>query len=78
MEKYEIVKYSSDFSKRIDELSKVIKPVEIQRSIEKLEKVMLEDDFWQDSSSATKTINECNAQKEKLAAFNNLKKLSED
>lgn len=78
MEKYEIVKYSGDFSKRIDELSKVIKPVEIQRTIEKLEKVMLEDDFWQDSSSATKTINECNAQKEKLAAFNNLKKLSED
>ena len=78
MEKYEIVKYSSDFSKRIDELSKVIKPVEIQKAIEKLEKVMLEDDFWQDSSFATKTINECNAQKEKLAAFNNLKKLSED
>ena len=78
MEKYEIVKYSSDFSKRINELSKVIKPVEIQKAIEKLEKVMLEDDFWQDSSFATKTINECNAQKEKLAAFNNLKKLSED
>ncbi len=78
MEKYEIVKYNNDFTNRISELEIVIKPVELENLINDLENQMSSDNFWNDSNTATKIINESNNYKNKLASFLELKKLVEE
>lgn len=72
MEKYEIVKYNNDFKMRIDQLSQVIKPTELNNLIHKLEQKMSQDDFWNDSNKASNIINESNSLKTKLTSFNEL------
>ena len=78
MEKYEIVKYNNDFTNRISELEIVIKPVELENLINDLENQMSSDNFWNDSNTATKIINESNNYKNKLASFLELKNLVEE
>lgn len=78
MEKYEIVKYNNDFTNRISELEIVIKPVELENLINDLENQMSSDNFWNDSNTATKIINESNNYKNKLVNFLELKNLVEE
>ena len=78
MEKYEIVKYNNDFTNRISELEIVIKPVELENLINDLENQMSSDNFWNDSNTATKIINESNNYKNKLASFLELKNLVDE
>jgi peptide chain release factor 2 len=78
MEKYEIVKYNNDFTNRISELEIVIKPVELENLINDLENQMSSDNFWNDSITATKIINESNNYKNKLVSFLELKNLVEE
>ena len=78
MEKYEIVKENNDFVTRINQLKDVIKPTELAQTIQNLETIMGQDNFWNDSSYATKIINECNLLKSKLESFNEISQLVDD
>lgn len=78
MEKFEIVKYTSELKTKILSIEKVINPESIKEEIQNLEKEMLKPNFWDDTDSATKVINESNNYKETLASFKELEDFLEE
>ena len=78
MEKFEIVKAKEDFLKRLDAVKKVIDYDNIQDKINKLETLMVADDFWTNQALAAKIINESNELKESLKTYLKLKSMLEE
>ena len=78
MEKFEIVKAKEDFLKRLDAVKKVIDYDNIQNKINKLETLMVADDFWTNQTLAAKIINESNELKESLKTYLKLKSMLEE
>lgn len=78
MEKFEIVKYTSELKTKILSIEKVINPESIKEEIQNLEKEMLKPNFWDDTDSATKVINESNNYKETLTSFKELEDFLEE
>lgn len=78
MEKYEIVKYFEDFKKRISDIKEVLSLDNMYKLIEENEQKMLEPTFWDDSSNATKIVQETNDLKESISNYKNLEKELED
>ncbi len=72
MEKYEIVKFFEDFKKRILDIKEVLSLDNMYKLIEENEKKMLDANFWEDSSNATKIVQQTNDLKESIANYNNL------
>ena len=64
MEKYEIVKFFEDFKKRISDIKDVLSLDNMYKLIEENEQKMLDSTFWDDSSNATKIVQETNDLKE--------------
>ena len=78
MEKYEIVKFFEDFKKRISDIKDVLSLDNMHKLIEENEQKMLDSTFWDDSSNATKIVQETNDLKESISNYNNLAKELED
>lgn len=78
MEKYEIVKSFEDFKKRISDIKEVLSLDNMYKLIEENEQKMLEPTFWDDSSNATKIVQETNDLKDSISNYNNLAKELED
>ena len=78
MEKFEIAKYTSELKTKILSIEKVINPESIKKEIQNLEKEMLKPNFWDDTDSATKVINQSNNYKETLASFKELEDFLEE
>ncbi len=78
MEKYEIVKFFEDFKKRISDIKDVLSLDNMYKLIEENEQKMLEPTFWDDSSNATKIVQETNDLKDSISNYNNLAKKLED
>ena len=78
MEKYEIVKFFEDFKKRISDIKDVLSLDNMYKLIEENEQKMLDSTFWDDSSNATKIVQETNDLKESISNYNNLAKELED
>ena len=78
MEKYEIVKSFEDFKKRISDIKEVLSLDNMYKLIEENEQKMLEPTFWDDSSNATKIVQETNDLKDSINNYNNLAKELED
>ena len=78
MEKYEIVKFFEDFKKRISDIKEVLSLDNMYKLIEENEQKMLEPTFWDDSSNATKIVQETNDLKDSISNYNNLAKELED
>ena len=78
MEKFEIVKYAGELKNKILSIEKVINPKSLNKQIKDLEEVMLEPNFWDEATEATRVINEVNAYKETLASFKGLEDFLEE
>lgn len=78
MEKYEIIKFFEDFKKRISDIKDVLSLDNMHKLIEENEQKMLDSTFWDDSSNATKIVQETNDLKESISNYNNLAKELED
>lgn len=78
MEKYEIVKSFEDFKKRISDIKEVLSLDNMYKLIEENEQKMLEPTFWDDSTNATKIVQETNDLKDSINNYNNLAKELED
>ena len=69
MEKYEIVKARDDFSKRINDINKLIEYDKLDERISELEKEMSKDDFWSNQQKASSIINKNNGLKELKSTY---------
>ena len=78
MEKYEIVKFYEDFKKRINDIKDVLSLDNMNKIISENEQKMLEVSFWDDSTKATKLVQETNDLKESLNNYKYLEKELED
>lgn len=78
MEKFEIVKCFEDFKTRLDELEKVVEPIKLSQTISEQDKLMQQDDFWNDSKAAKSFINKLNLLKTKLEKYQKLLSLNEE
>ena len=74
MEKFEIVKYTTELKEKILSIEKVINPVSLKEEITILEKNMADTNFWDNGEKATETINNCNECKETLLSYQELEK----
>ncbi len=73
MEKYEINKYIAIFEQKVNDLYIALNIEEILPIISSLEDKINQNDFWNDSVSAQKTIAELNDYKEKFNCYNEAK-----
>ena len=64
MEKYEINKFLNEFDDKLISISKSLDISNLQKEIEKLEKVVLKDDFWSNPKEAEMIISSLNYSKE--------------
>ena len=78
MEKYEIVKFFEEFKKRIFDIKDVLSLDNMKKLILEKEQQMLEPSFWDDSTNATKIVQETNDLKESISNYKNLEKELED
>ena len=78
MEKFEIVKYTTELKIKILSIEKVINPENLKTQIKDLEDMMLKPTFWDDADNATKVINEANSYKETLASLSELENYLEE
>ena len=78
MEKFEIVKYTTELKTKILSIEKVINPENLKTQIKDLEDMMLKPTFWDDADNATKVINEANSYKETLASLSELENYLEE
>lgn len=74
MEKFEIVKASEEFKTRLDKISLVIKPSELQDNLAKYSQIMSSDNFWTDQKNANHVIKLNKEAGDKLSTYNLLVK----
>lgn len=78
MENYEILKSIEDFTKRINDLYKVIDPNTLQTSITSYEEEMLLPTFWEDQNHSKKVLIALKGAKDQLQQINKLQTALEE
>lgn len=78
MEKFEIIKNYENFKTRIDDLVKVIDINRLNDQIAILDAKMLEENFWQDTKSASVIIKNANKLKDDLSKIKHLQELLDE
>ena len=78
MEKYEINKYLEKFLKSVNDLRLAIDIELLENKLKELNDTISQPNFWDDSKTSSKVINELNDVKEKYSTITNLNKGYED
>lgn len=78
MEKFEVNRVLAKFLKQIDDLSKSINPEKAMAQLDKLNKAMLDPNFWSNANEAQKITKEANFIQERLAFLNEITKKYEE
>ncbi len=78
MERYEINKYLTGFSEKINSLKESLKVDELEKEISILSEKTNKEGFWDDAKNSQKIFNELNSLKDKVKGFNEINTRFED
>ena len=78
MERYEINKYLTGFSEKINSLKESLKVDELEKEISILSEKTNMEGFWDDAKNSQKIFNELNSLKDKVKGFNEINTRFED
>lgn len=78
MEKYEIIKWITNFEKRLNDMNEVLKIDEIRKEIINNELIMTEDSFWDDVKKANALVQKNTDLKENVNHYDDLLKQLDD
>lgn len=78
MEKYEIIKWITNFEKRLNDMNEVLKIDEIRKEIINNELIMTDDSFWEDVKKANALVQKNTDLKENVNQYDDLLKQLDD
>lgn len=78
MERYEIIKWITNFEKRLNDMNEVLKIEQLRKEIINNEGLMSEDSFWEDVKKANALVQKNTDLKENVRGYDNLMKQLED